>query len=275
MKPRLEPLLLQRQIVPGMGQLLLKGDGGAAGQGVHVGPQEHGEVRDGGFRLLGVAVAQAADGSEGVVEEMGLDLGEHDVHALLRQFFLLPLDQKLVLKLDVDQNKQQREGHTDIHHGHAPQEHLGRSAAQRHEDIQQEKDNLPPRQSLAVQDHQDSEQDIAEQRNELGDQKQLTPLVARVRHIEKRAGERTDDREQDLDTTHDGDCRQIALFCPVGDLQIFDDVAAEEVQDESGGDIEKHAEQGHHHFHGRRGGVPDDPVGQVAYHHQDIGNTHA
>ena len=65
-----------------MGQLLLEGDGLLLRQRVHVVPQIFRELGDGLLAPAGVAAVSVPDGAQRIVEEVGLDLAEHDLHML-------------------------------------------------------------------------------------------------------------------------------------------------------------------------------------------------
>lgn len=68
---------------------------------------------------------------------------------------------------------------------------MRRAAYQRHKNIQQKKYNLPPSQPFSAGNNQNGKQDIANQRDKLGNEKQTAALIAFVGHVEKGAADRT------------------------------------------------------------------------------------
>ena len=213
---------------------------------------------------------------------MGLYLAEHDVDVLFGQFlfllcqfpFLLP-ERHFMLKLDVDQDKEQGKGHADIDNGDPSCKHLRRAAAQRHEDVQQEEQNLPPFQLSVIEDHQCSKQKIAEQRHKLGDEKQRAALVSVPGHIEKRTGKRAEDGKEDLHRTYRHNGQAADLFCPALQPQIGGDVAGEKVQHKGRSHIEKRAPRQQEASLPPPVRVMEHPVGKVAGNHKDVGKGNA
>ncbi len=80
-QPAAEPALFEAEVRRRVPQLALEGDGLLAGERGHVLAQKQREVSHGARRLGGVARAQLADGRQRVVQEVRLDLAQHDVEA--------------------------------------------------------------------------------------------------------------------------------------------------------------------------------------------------
>lgn len=86
-----EAELLQGKVILRVAQLLVKQNGLVVFDGLHVMPQKTGKLSNGLFRLLRIDAAERLDGSEGVVEEMRLDLSEHQIDLQLFRLLLLPV----------------------------------------------------------------------------------------------------------------------------------------------------------------------------------------
>ena len=69
------------------------------------------EQIDGLRRRLRGAQAQAADGGEGVVQEVGLDLGHHDLDALLRRQRVFVRPDKLEVQPDMVEHAADHDGY--------------------------------------------------------------------------------------------------------------------------------------------------------------------
>ena len=107
----------------GMLQFLLEGDQLGLVQGVQILPQVGAEGGDGVKGLLRVGEAQALDGHQGVVEEVGLDLAHHNADALLGHQVPLVLPDKLQVKPDIIE-------YTAAHHGNGQEGDRGGPAPQ-------------------------------------------------------------------------------------------------------------------------------------------------
>lgn len=97
-----------------MVQFRLEGDGLPVFQAVHIPSQKVGKPFDGfpgGFRVGG---AQGVDDAQRIVQEMGLNLAEHDVNPSLCQLLFLLLEHDLMLKLHVHQDEQRGHGESRV-----------------------------------------------------------------------------------------------------------------------------------------------------------------
>ena len=86
-----------------VGQLVPEGNQVHRAQGIQVLPEVQPKAVGDVPGLLGLSIAQGADGGYGIIEEVGLDLGHHDLYALLRLQGALMLAHKLHVQPDVVQ----------------------------------------------------------------------------------------------------------------------------------------------------------------------------
>ena len=98
-------------------QLSCEGDGGVRLQGVHVPAQVIGKLHRGLFRLSRVGAAERLDHGEGVIQKMGLDLGHHDLNALLGLQRPLVLPYELEMQPDIIDHAVNDGGEDEVGHG--------------------------------------------------------------------------------------------------------------------------------------------------------------
>ncbi len=126
-----------------------------------------------------------------------------------------------------------------------------------------------------MRDDENSEQEIADQRNDLGDEKKISPLISAVVYVKNKSGKRADRRKEYLCAAYGCDNRLTQLFHPSGKFQIFFQIAGEEIENESRGHVKYDGESGEENFHGRFGGILNQPVGQISRNHKNIEDRYA
>ena len=204
-----------------MVQLRLEGDGLPVFQTVHIPPQKVGKPLDGfpgGFRVGG---AQGVDDAQGIVQEVGLDLAEHDVDPSLSQLLFLLLQHDLVLELHVHQDEQRGHGKSRVDQDDIGKDDPGQAAGQGDEDVQQKEHKLPSPQHAAVAQDNDGDEKIAEQHHTLEQREPGAHLQAVFIHCKGGARPRGSQSEEQQQSCHGEGAHGTELPFPAGQLQVF------------------------------------------------------
>ena len=172
---------LQIQIAPHMLQLPAGGDDPRALQAVHVPPEEAGQLIGGLLGLLGIGFTEPLDASQNVIQEMGLNLAEHNGNLLLRQFLVLGPQTPVPLQLDIDKDQHQGQRRPDAQQGNLRPKQFRRQNAHGQQHIRRQKFSLLPRLSLAMQAHHAPHQGQRHQPDGLGEPKSLSPQAEVLR----------------------------------------------------------------------------------------------
>ena len=175
--PRAEAQLLQLQIIFAVGQLLGKGDRLPRRQGIHIAPQEHRKAVHRLFRPARVRGAQALDGGQRIVEEVGLDLAEHHRDAHFRQLQFPLLHAPGLLHLEEEENNQNGYRGGQVQQGHAVYKNLHAHGQHRQRDIGPQRRRFLGLHRAAVADQHAPIDAHAEDSPHLGKPKPRLPVV--------------------------------------------------------------------------------------------------
>ena len=109
--------LLQGQVLAGMLQLLAEGDRRLRLQAVHVPSQVFRKLDRRCFGLGGIRMAQFLDHRERVVEEVRLDLAEHDLELLVHHQGVLMVPDEFQVQVDINEQGAAHDGDRQVAQG--------------------------------------------------------------------------------------------------------------------------------------------------------------